>query len=198
MALREEEGFELETQLHVAAREGQIEKLQRLILQRADVNKVDVDLYTPLHRACDNKNAACTELLLKAKADPDVSHPGLDGWTPLHVAAWNNSPECTALLMAAGADCTAIDWYGKTPLSLAGKDAKAKMMSNPEAKGDKGDDKWKNLREGCVMKPSAIHLANIERCTKAAEDGGVTGAITVYHGEQQGDFCSDFDKSKGG
>ena len=85
--LREGEGFELESRLHVAAREGQIETLKRLILQRADVNKVDVDLYTPLHRACDNNDVACTELLLNAKADPDVSHPGLDGWTPLHVAA---------------------------------------------------------------------------------------------------------------
>ena len=38
--------------------------------------EVDVDLYTPLHRACDNNDVVCTELLLKAKADPDVS-PGV-------------------------------------------------------------------------------------------------------------------------
>lgn len=171
--LREGEGFELESRLHVAAREGQIETLKRLILQRADVNKVDVDLYTPLHRACDNNDVACTELLLNAKADPDVSHPGLDGWTPLHVAAWKNSPECTALLIAAGADCKAIDWYGKTPLALAGADAKARMPSKPpQAHEVPPDDKWKNLREGCVMKPSAVHLANIERCMKAAGVGG--------------------------
>lgn len=186
--LREGEGFELESRLHVAAREGQIETLKRLILQRADVNKVDVDLYTPLHRACDNNDVACTELLLNAKADPDVSHPGLDGWTPLHVAAWKNSPECTALLIAAGADCNAIDWYGKTPVALAGADAKARMPSKPpQAHEAPPDDKWKNLREGCVMKPSAVHLANIERCMKASEE----------FGEQQGDFCADFDANSG-
>eukprot|EP00434_Breviolum_minutum_P000355 symbB.v1.2.000300.t1/scaffold6.1/size569917/3 len=192
---REGEGFALETQLHVAARGGEVERLKRLILQRADVNKVDVDLYTPLHRACDNNDVVCTELLLKAKADPDVSHPGLDGWTPLHVAAWKNSPDCTQLLIEAGADCHAIDWYGKTPLTLAGKEAQAKMKefgataTSPTRLGDENkEDKWKNLRQECVMKPSAIHLANIERCMKASVD----------HGELQGDFCADFEKSKGG
>ncbi|CAK9023297.1 unnamed protein product [Durusdinium trenchii] len=141
----------------------QIERVRRLLDQRADVNKVDVDLYTPLHRACDKKDVECTALLLEAKADPDVSHPGLDGWTPLHVAAWKNSRECVELLIAAGADCNAIDWYGKTPISLAGKDAKALMaaLQRPQPV-----DTWKNLRQGCVMQPSAVHLANIERCTK--------------------------------
>lgn len=162
--MRKGEGFALETHLHSAAREGQIERVRRLLDQRADVNKVDVDLYTPLHRACDKKDVECTALLLEAKADPDVSHPGLDGWTPLHVAAWKNSRECVELLIAAGADCNAIDWYGKTPISLAGKDAKALMaaLQRPQPV-----DTWKNLRQGCVMQPSAVHLANIERCTKA-------------------------------
>ncbi|CAK9004839.1 Protein phosphatase 1 regulatory subunit 12A (130 kDa myosin-binding subunit of smooth muscle myosin phosphatase) (Myosin phosphatase-targeting subunit 1) (Myosin phosphatase target subunit 1) (PP1M subunit M110) (Protein phosphatase myosin-binding subunit), partial [Durusdinium trenchii] len=160
----------------------EIERVRRLLDQRADVNKVDVDLYTPLHRACDKKDVECTALLLEAKADPDVSHPGLDGWTPLHVAAWKNSRECVELLIAAGADCNAIDWYGKTPISLAGKDAKALMaaLQRPQPV-----DTWKNLRQGCVMQPSAVHLANIERCTKASAN----------HGEQQGDFCSQFDAS---
>lgn len=157
------EGFALESQLHQAAREGRLERMTSLIAQRADVNKVDVDLYTPLHRACDNKDVACAALLLKARADPDVSHPGLDGWTPLHVAAWKDSPQCAALLMAHGADCHAIDWYGKTPVSLAKEDLKSIMLAKAKA----GEDKWKHLREGCVMEPSAVHLANIERCTKA-------------------------------
>ena len=140
--MREGEGFALETHLHLAAREGQLEKVKRLVIQRADVNKVDVDLYTPLHRACDNTDVACTALLLKARADPDVSHPGLDGWTPLHVAAWKNSPGCVGLLMAAGADCNAIDWYGKTPLSLAGKEAKALMESKSLNTLQKDKEDW--------------------------------------------------------
>ena len=167
MALREEEGFELETELHVATREGRLDAVKRLIVQGADVNKADVDLYTPLHRACDNKDVACTQLLLDAKADPDMSHPGLDGWTPLHVAAWQNAPECAKLLIGAGADCHALDWYGKTPLALAGKEAK-EVMAKLSQKNEDEPDKFKNLRAGCVMQPSAVHLANIERCTKAS------------------------------
>eukprot|EP00437_Effrenium_voratum_P044676 CAMPEP_0181460396 /NCGR_PEP_ID=MMETSP1110-20121109/33318_1 /TAXON_ID=174948 /ORGANISM="Symbiodinium sp., Strain CCMP421" /LENGTH=194 /DNA_ID=CAMNT_0023584943 /DNA_START=48 /DNA_END=632 /DNA_ORIENTATION=+ len=184
MALREEEGFELETELHVATREGRLDAVKRLIVQGADVNKADVDLYTPLHRACDNKDVACTQLLLDAKADPDMSHPGLDGWTPLHVAAWQNAPECAKLLIGAGADCHALDWYGKTPLALAGKEAK-EVMAKLSQKNEDEPDKFKNLRAGCVMQPSAVHLANIERCTKASAD----------HGEQQGEFCEKFDAS---
>ena len=41
---REGEGFALETQLHVAARGGEVERLKRLILQRADVNKAGLGL----------------------------------------------------------------------------------------------------------------------------------------------------------
>ena len=65
---REGEGFELETELHAAARQGDVEALKRLVAAEADVNKADVDLYTPLHRACDRKDAACVELLLQYKA----------------------------------------------------------------------------------------------------------------------------------
>ncbi|CAE7667433.1 CTTNBP2 [Symbiodinium pilosum] len=179
---REGEGFELETELHAAARQGDVEALKRLVAAEADVNKADVDLYTPLHRACDRKDAACVELLLQYKADPNVSHPGLDGWTPLHLAAWRDSKPCASLLLQAGADSSALDWYGKTALALAGQEVKP-LIREKVASQPKGSDSWQNFRKGCVMQPSAVHLANIERCNKASQE----------HGEQQGDFCANFD-----
>ena len=180
---QEGEGFELETELHVAARHGDVGALKRLMASKADVNKADVDLYTPLHRACDRKDARCVEMLLQAKADPNVSHPGLDGWTPLHLAAWRDSQHCATLLLEAGADSAVLDWYGKTPLSLAGKGVKMLISQSAQA-STKSADSWENFRKGCVMQPSAVHLANIERCNKASQE----------HGEQQGEFCANFDR----
>ncbi|CAE7439279.1 ANKK1 [Symbiodinium sp. CCMP2456] len=186
---REGEGFKLETELHVAARQGDVEALKRLVASDTDVDKADVDLYTPLHRACDRKDAACVELLLGAQADPNVSHPGLDGWTPLHLAAWRDSRPCAALLLEAKADPGVLDWYGKTPLSLAGHDVKPLIRSKVAQAGSqpKGADSWENFRKGCVMQPSAVHLANIERCNQASQE----------HGEQQGEFCVSFDSKAG-
>jgi len=117
------EGFALETLLHIATKERNAAEVRRMCMQGADVNKSDVDLYTPLHRAADNKDGACVEVLLECKADPNVSHPGLDGWTPLHVAAWRDCPKCTQLLVEAGSDKEGMDWYGQTPFDWAGSAA---------------------------------------------------------------------------
>mmetsp|Transcript_38074 Transcript_38074/g.68897 ORF Transcript_38074/g.68897 Transcript_38074/m.68897 type:complete len:93 (+) Transcript_38074:1-279(+) len=77
-----------------------------------------------------------------------------------------------------------MDWYGKTPLALAGVEAREVMAALVGVQArTQSSDSWKGLREKCVMKPSAVHLANIERCNKASQE----------HGVNQGDICSDFD-----
>jgi len=184
------EGFALETLLHIATKERNAAEVRRMCMQGADVNKSDVDLYTPLHRAADNKDGACVEVLLECKADPNVSHPGLDGWTPLHVAAWRDCPKCTQLLVEAGSDKEGMDWYGQTPFDWAGSAAQevlatAQPKKKEDAKAEK-EDLWATagLRAPCVMQPSAIHLANIERCLRASDEHGVT----------QGKICEHFDK----
>ena len=85
----------------------------------------------------------------------------------MHVVAWRDCAICARLLVDAGADSAAVDWYGKTPLALAGENAKAAILVKPLTRnGDAGVDTWKTLRAPCVMKPSEVHLANIERCTR--------------------------------
>lgn len=184
----------METLLHAATRTGNVEEVRRMLMRGVDPNKPDVDLYTPLHVACDRKDAACVEVLLKAKADPNVSHPGLDGWTPLHIAAWRDDSACAALLVAAGADGKAMDWYGQTPLARATGDVRVIIEAGKAAAGcndtpaesgeEKQKDTWAGLRAPCSMAPSAVHLANIERCLQAATE----------HGTKQGDVCEHFDK----
>ena len=53
-----------------------------------EIDRPDIDLYTPLHRACENGHVEVVKYLIGLGADPDVSHPGLDGWTPLHISVW--------------------------------------------------------------------------------------------------------------
>lgn len=103
--------------------------------QNFSVSAPDIDMYTPLHRAVENKHLEAVELLLKFNADPNASHPGLDGWTPLHLACWKDDlPVVKALISAAGSvisggitsgDDGLLDWYGNRPSDLA---------KNPEIK----------------------------------------------------------------
>jgi hypothetical protein len=184
----------LRAQLHVAVSSANPTDVQRLLSLGVDVDKADTDLYTPLHRACELGNAEICSLLLHARADPDVSHAGLDGWTPLHMAAWKSHTECAEILIKHGASKDALDWYGLTPSHWFTKDASeaikaifagddgARHSSAPK-NSSVAKDNFANLRQSSISRPSAVHLANIERCMRASDE----------HGTKQGEACADFD-----
>ena len=155
-------------------------EMRRLIAQGANVNRSDVDFHTPLHCACDLMNATSAALLLDARGDPNVSHPGLDGWTPLHLAAWRGAEDCVELLLSRGADPNALDWYGKRPVDWTSDEVKVLLETRGAAKGE---DRFIQIRGKSSATPSVVHLANIERCLKAAEE----------HGTLQGVAAKDFD-----
>ncbi len=58
---------------------------------------------TLLHTACEKGQARCVQILLDAKASPNVKAQGLPntsfGETPLHVAVLYNQEECVKLLL---------------------------------------------------------------------------------------------------
>mmetsp|Transcript_87118 Transcript_87118/g.186810 ORF Transcript_87118/g.186810 Transcript_87118/m.186810 type:complete len:184 (-) Transcript_87118:23-574(-) len=159
--------------LHEATQRRDIAEVRRLLAEGANVNKPDVDLYTPLHRACDLQDAGLVGLLLEAGADPDVSHPGLDGWTPLHLAAWRDAADCVALLIANGADVRALDWYGRMPVDWAGSKTLGQLAALSSALPASGSstakDRYVGLRAKSEPKSNSVHLEIIERSMRAAE-----------------------------
>lgn len=72
------------TALHGAAYEGNVECVQYLLDNGADVNLRDDDGWTSLHAAVCGKKKKCVALLLKANCDPFAET--IDGLTPFQMA----------------------------------------------------------------------------------------------------------------
>ena len=107
--------------LHDAARDGNLDEVNRLIATGADVNAKEDKygvVWTPLHFACNHGHEDVIKALLAAGADVDAKDEG--GWTPLH---WSQNVDVVSALLAAGADVDAKDNNGKTPLHLSWRNA---------------------------------------------------------------------------
>eukprot|EP00930_Biecheleria_cincta_P020555 TRINITY_DN15435_c0_g1_i1.p1 TRINITY_DN15435_c0_g1~~TRINITY_DN15435_c0_g1_i1.p1 ORF type:complete len:216 (-),score=48.06 TRINITY_DN15435_c0_g1_i1:113-718(-) len=81
---------------------------------------------TPLHAACRAGNLDMVELLLAAKAEPNMKEiVPCGGRTALHVAAKENFTAIATRLLAAGADPLIRDARGSTPLHIAAQEGQA-------------------------------------------------------------------------
>ena len=103
------------TSIQVAAENGNLKALKKLLDDGADVNAKDSSGSTPLHNAAGQKEIA--ELLITKGAN--VIATNMHGMTPLHIAAQLGCKEVVELLITKGADVNAIDIDGSTPLNYA-------------------------------------------------------------------------------
>jgi ankyrin repeat protein len=108
------------TALHYAARYGRPETAKWLIDQKADVNTVAYNRFTPMHVV---KDAAVAKLLIKGGADLDKK----DAWgnTPLQRAAQEGLTEVAEAILASG---TKLDL--RTAVMLKKKDAVKKLLKD--------------------------------------------------------------------
>lgn len=103
--------------LHQAAAAGDIEQVQEILAQRADVNEKNKDGSTPLHEAAGNGWRDVARLLLEKGANVETADTS--GQTPLHRASRFASRHICALLLAKGASVNTRDNRGNTPLHAA-------------------------------------------------------------------------------
>jgi cytochrome c len=100
--------------LHDAAKDGDVEKIEQLLAQGADVNERTA-LATALHYAIQQGHAKAAELLILRGADVNATSV----WgTPLHLAASAGLADIAVLLLERGADMKAR-WQSQTPLHIA-------------------------------------------------------------------------------
>ena len=96
----------LDTSIHDAAAEGNIEVVKQYLAAGTDVNAKDKGFFgkdfTPLHNAAQGGHKEVAELLINKGAD--VNAKDRDGGSPLHHAALEGHREVVELLIANGAD----------------------------------------------------------------------------------------------
>jgi ankyrin repeat protein len=125
------------TALHYATSLGATRILDVLIKCGADVNKKDLDEWTPLHYAVNYNKIAAAKTLLAASGI-DVNATTKEGNTPLHLAANAGKVQMVkTLLEATGIEVNKKNKNGSTPLAVAGGSAgeKAEIEKAIKAKG---------------------------------------------------------------
>ena len=101
--------------LHWAAARDDVREVRWLLDEiHHDVNTVDGDGRTPLHKAARWGCEAVARLLIKRGADPGATDR--DGWTPLHKAAARGHEGVARILLEAGADPEAPTGISSLPM----------------------------------------------------------------------------------
>lgn len=117
------------TPLTLAIKNNNIDIVNVLLSNNADVNLPDKEGRSPLSEAISNQNKDIVNILLNHNAD--VNLPNIDGLRPLSLAARNNNIELAKLLISHNADLNFVEngeatpkiialYHGKsTPISIA-------------------------------------------------------------------------------
>lgn len=105
--------------LHYAARDGDIATATRLTRAGEDVNLRDKHKYTPLHFAAQDQQPEMADFLLRSGAELEATDD--NGNTPLFVAIshYRGDPKTAMLLRKWGANLHAKNHYGVSPLDVA-------------------------------------------------------------------------------
>ena len=103
--------------LLLAAKQGKVEQVQRLLDRGVPVTVVDRAGETSLHLAARWGREDVAAILLDRGAPLEAANT--EGRTPLHIAAKENQESLIILLLDRGATLEAMDHSGSTPLHLA-------------------------------------------------------------------------------
>ncbi len=104
--------------IHLAARQGDLSKLEEYVDQGKNVNVINAVGETPLFLCIAGKKSQACRLLVKFGAN--LNHRRIDGSTALHKAARSDYHiEIVRFLVEAGAEVNVRDKKSQTPLGIA-------------------------------------------------------------------------------
>ena len=105
------------TDLHVAAKQGNVKKVKKLLAQGMDVNSLSASGHTPLHLSAGWDKRRVTKLLLINGAK--VNARNSSGRTPLHLSAGRGHLKMVKFLLSRGANSSIRDRHNRTPVDMA-------------------------------------------------------------------------------
>ena len=132
---KETDTISIEQKICNAIYDNDMDELQLLLLEDADLNKLDNygkkgnEKITPLFIACSKKNLKACKLLIKFKAKVDI-HSFPSAITPLHIAAQWAQHKIVALLLKNGANPVANNNKNKNPLQIIGSKYKQSQITD--------------------------------------------------------------------
>ena len=107
------------TELHVAVKQGNVEKIKRLLAQGMDVNSLSSSGYTPLHISAGLDKRRVTKLLVINGAK--INARDSSGQTSLHLSARRGHLRMIKFLLSQGANPSIRDRSDQTPADIARK-----------------------------------------------------------------------------
>ncbi len=115
----EQRQSDLDEELLTAVRDGNLNEVEDLVSQNANVNTTDIYSWTPLHWATFKDHLEIARFLIKKGADINAADKGPYGKKPIHVAAENNSKDIIEFFLSKGVGINDTDKQGYTPLHYA-------------------------------------------------------------------------------
>jgi len=112
--------------IHDAARDGNIKKINYWLSMGVDVNAKNSDGNTPLHWAASRGHLKLGKYLLLKGAKINAKNGS--GYTPLYNAAWTGRLETARFLISKGADVNSKDILGNTPLYVAARENRMELV----------------------------------------------------------------------
>jgi ankyrin repeat protein len=109
---------ELALSVHKAVQESDMKQLERLLLDKAQINDENEAGLTPLHLACEQANIGAVKLLVKNEGI-NMEKEDRKGRTPLHCAAGVGNIAICSILLDKGASSSAQDFQGMHPIHYA-------------------------------------------------------------------------------
>ncbi|KAF1551289.1 Ankyrin repeat and SOCS box protein 3, partial [Eudyptes schlegeli] len=145
----------------LAAREGNVKMLRRLIKQGYSLDVPDNRGWVPIHEAAAHNSSECLRLLLGAAPSDDyINSKTFEGMCALHLSARHGSLESVRVLLEAGADPNEVTTEATTALFLAVENGRADVVKFLLQHGAnvKGPHSWSGW--------NSLHQASFQGCTE--------------------------------
>ncbi|XP_032528833.1 tyrosine-protein kinase Shark isoform X1 [Danaus plexippus] len=173
-----------QTAVHIAARAGRDNILEKLIESGATVNVRDSFGYTPLHYTCQNNLPSTTELLItKGNANYQMRHAPT-GKMPLHDAAQRGYIDCIKVLLKLKAPAHPRTLSKETPAQLAKNNGHTEcyqLLKN--YKPDPPKTSKSQWYHGTLNREEAMHQLQ-EYCKQHLSDKCSDGVFLVRYSER--------------